>query len=63
MTYENRVCNGNPLNGHNYGIEFYGNDGTLFVDRARASTSSPSGGRCPARTARTTGGRKIAPAR
>jgi predicted dehydrogenase len=33
MTYENRVCNGNPLNGHNYGIEFYGNDGTLFVDR------------------------------
>jgi predicted dehydrogenase len=34
MTYENRVCNGNALNGHNYGIEFYGNDGTLFVDRA-----------------------------
>jgi predicted dehydrogenase len=21
------------LNGHNYGIEFYGSDGTLFVDR------------------------------
>jgi predicted dehydrogenase len=34
MTYENRVCNGNPLNGHNYGIEFYGADGTMFVDRA-----------------------------
>jgi predicted dehydrogenase len=33
MSYENRVCNGNVLNGHNYGIEFYGSDGTLFVDR------------------------------
>jgi predicted dehydrogenase len=33
MTYENRVCNANPLNGHGYGIEFYGTDGTLFVDR------------------------------
>ena len=34
MTYENRVCNGSPLNGHGYGIEFYGTDGTLFVDRS-----------------------------
>ena len=34
MTYENRVCNGHELNGHDYGIEFYGIDGTLFVDRA-----------------------------
>jgi hypothetical protein len=33
MSYENRVCNGNRLNGHGYGIEFYGSDGTLFVDR------------------------------
>jgi predicted dehydrogenase len=33
MTYENRVCNGRDLNGHGYGIEFYGSDGTLFVDR------------------------------
>ncbi len=33
MSYENRVCNGNPLNGHGYGIEFYGTEGTLFVDR------------------------------
>ena len=34
MTYENRVCNGRDLNGHGYGIEFYGSDGTLFVDRS-----------------------------
>jgi predicted dehydrogenase len=33
MTYENRVCNGHPLNDHGYGIFFYGSDGTLFVDR------------------------------
>lgn len=33
MTYENRVCNGQSLNGKNYGILFYGTDGTLFVDR------------------------------
>jgi predicted dehydrogenase len=34
MTYENRVANGRSLNGHGYGIEFYGTEGTLFVDRA-----------------------------
>ena len=33
MTYENRVANGRGVNGHGYGIEFYGTDGTLFVDR------------------------------
>ena len=33
MTYENRVGNGTTLNDHGYGIEFYGTDGTLFVDR------------------------------
>ena len=33
MTYENRTTNGRALNDHNYGIEFYGTDGTLFVDR------------------------------
>jgi predicted dehydrogenase len=31
--YENRVCNGNPMNGHGYGIMFHGTEGTLFVDR------------------------------
>jgi predicted dehydrogenase len=33
MTYENRVCNARPIDDHDYGIEFYGADGTLFVDR------------------------------
>jgi len=33
MTYENRTCNAREINGHGYGIEFYGSDGTLFVDR------------------------------
>lgn len=32
-TYENRVCNGKPLDGNGYGIEFHGTEGTLFVDR------------------------------
>jgi predicted dehydrogenase len=34
MTYENRTTNGRPVNDHSYGIEFYGTDGTLFVDRS-----------------------------
>ena len=35
MTYENRVCNGMPINGRAYGIEFLGTQATLFVDRER----------------------------
>ncbi len=35
MTYENRVCNGLPINGRAYGIEFMGTAATLFVDRER----------------------------
>ena len=35
MTYENRVCNGMPINGRPYGIEFLGTKATLFVDRER----------------------------
>jgi predicted dehydrogenase len=34
MTYENRSGNSRDVNGHGYGIEFYGTDGTLFVDRS-----------------------------
>ena len=34
MTYENRTTNGRTLNDHGYGIEFYGTEGTLFVDRS-----------------------------
>ena len=34
MIYENRTGNGRTINGHPYGIEFYGTTGTMFVDRA-----------------------------
>lgn len=33
LVYENRVVNDDRLNGHGYGVEFHGTDGTLFVDR------------------------------
>ena len=33
MSYETRSANARPINDHGYGIEFYGTDGTLFVDR------------------------------
>jgi predicted dehydrogenase len=32
-TYENREGNAQPIDGHGYGITFYGTDGTLFIDR------------------------------
>jgi len=32
-TYENRLCNENSMYRHDYGIEFHGTDGTMFVDR------------------------------
>lgn len=32
-TYENRLCNGNSMTDHGYGIEFHGTDGTMFLDR------------------------------
>ena len=32
-TYENRQCNGRPLEGNGYGIMFHGTAGTLFIDR------------------------------
>jgi predicted dehydrogenase len=31
--YENRLCNGNSLFEHPYGIVFHGSDGTMFLDR------------------------------
>jgi predicted dehydrogenase len=34
LTYSNRVLNARPNSGHGYGIEFYGTDGTLFLDRS-----------------------------
>ena len=33
-TYENRLLNENSMYDHDYGIEFHGTDGTLFVDRS-----------------------------
>ena len=32
-TYENRLLNENSMYDHDYGIEFHGSEGTLFVDR------------------------------
>jgi predicted dehydrogenase len=32
-TYENRECNNRQINEQGYGIEFYGTEGTLFVNR------------------------------
>jgi predicted dehydrogenase len=32
-TYENRLCNESAPDTHDYGIEFHGTDGTMFVDR------------------------------
>lgn len=32
--YENRECNSRRINDRGYGIEFYGSEGTLFVDRS-----------------------------
>jgi len=33
MVYSYRGCNGRPLDGRGYGMQFHGTNGTLFVDR------------------------------
>jgi predicted dehydrogenase len=33
-TYENRACNGRNINEHGYGMEYYGTEGTMFLDRS-----------------------------
>ena len=33
LRFSNRVTNGHGPDGHGYGIEFYGTEGTLFIDR------------------------------
>jgi predicted dehydrogenase len=33
VRFSNRVANGRGPDGHSYGIQFYGTDGTLFIDR------------------------------
>ena len=34
VRFSNRVANGHGPDGHGYGIQFYGTDGTLFIDRS-----------------------------
>jgi len=34
VRFSNRVTNGHGPDGHDYGIQFYGTDGTLFIDRS-----------------------------
>ncbi len=34
LTYSMRKGNGYPMDGHGYGIQFHGTDGTLFIDRS-----------------------------
>ena len=33
LTYSSRELNARPVEGHQYGIEFFGTDGTMFLDR------------------------------
>jgi predicted dehydrogenase len=33
-TYENRECNGRPIDGHGYGISFHGTEATMLLDRS-----------------------------
>ena len=42
-TYENRVVNGKPMDGHSYGIMFHGTEGTLFVDRSMLKVTPEPG--------------------
>jgi predicted dehydrogenase len=42
-TYENREGNGQPIDGHGYGITFYGTDATLFIDREYFEIRSEKG--------------------
>ncbi|MGI9174848.1 MAG: Gfo/Idh/MocA family protein [Rhodothermales bacterium] len=42
-TYENRTCNGRPLDGEGYGITFHGTEGTLFVNRGYMEVTPENG--------------------
>ena len=53
MTYENRSANARGISGHGYGIEFYGTDGTLFVDRSGLEIVPEERGPSTARERRT----------
>lgn len=55
-TYENRVCNGHPMDEKSYGIMFHGTKGTLFVDRSRYEITPEDGSSLNATTQEATGG-------
>jgi predicted dehydrogenase len=42
-TYENREGNAQPIDGHGYGITFYGTEATLFIDREYYEIRSENG--------------------
>ena len=42
-TYENRTCNGRPLDGEGYGLSFHGTEGTLFVNRGYLEVTPEEG--------------------
>ncbi|MBO0723691.1 MAG: Gfo/Idh/MocA family oxidoreductase [Blastocatellia bacterium] len=44
-TYENREGNGQTVDGHGYGITFYGTDATLFIDREYFEISQEKAGK------------------
>jgi predicted dehydrogenase len=44
-TYENREGNAQPIDGHGYGITFYGTAATLFIDREYFEISPEKGGK------------------
>jgi predicted dehydrogenase len=44
-TYENREGNAQPIDGHGYGITFYGTQATLFIDREYFEIGPEKGGK------------------
>jgi len=42
-TYENRILNGKSLDGHGYGIQFHGTEGTLYVNRSMLEVTPEPG--------------------
>lgn len=45
LTFSNQVCNDRGIDGQGYGIEFYGSNGSLFVDRGGYKIMPQEGGR------------------
>ena len=45
LTFANQVCNDRGIDGQGYGIEFYGSEASLFVDRGGYKVMPQEGGR------------------